>query len=103
MLAERDWGYLIGNHTWDHPPAAVVTSCSPSNGGVHNFSAPWYGSAAGTLGAGVTAVGLAAAQATGGYWILKSDGGVSNYHAPWDGSLTGQLPPGQTVTGIGGE
>ncbi|HEX8008814.1 MAG TPA: polysaccharide deacetylase family protein, partial [Trebonia sp.] len=47
-----------------------------SNGGVRNFGAPWYGSAAGTLG-NAHAVGLAAAPATGGYWILKSNGGVA--------------------------
>ena len=71
-----------------------------SDGGVHNFGAAWYGSAAGTMGTGVTAVALASDPVTGGYWILKSDGGVGNYHAPWYGSLTGKLSPGQTVTGI---
>jgi hypothetical protein len=74
-----------------------------SNGGVHNFSAPWYGSANGTLGGGVTAAGLAADTASGGYLILKSNGGVANYHAPWYGSLTGQLRSGQTVTAITGQ
>ena len=71
-----------------------------SNGGVHNFGAPWYGSAAGSLPADVTAAGLAADTFTGGYWILKSNGGVDNYNAPWDGSLNGSLPPGMTVTAI---
>ena len=42
-----------------------------SNGGVHNYGAPFYGSARGTLPAAVTAVGLAANPATGGYWILR--------------------------------
>jgi peptidoglycan/xylan/chitin deacetylase (PgdA/CDA1 family) len=71
-----------------------------SDGGVHNFGAPWYGSAAGTLGPGVTAVGLATDPATGGYWIVMSSGRVVAYNAPWYGSLAGQLPSGQTITGI---
>lgn len=71
-----------------------------SDGGVHNFGAAWYGSAAGTLGPGVTAVALAPDLITGGYWILKSNGGVASYNAPWHGSLTGQLGTGQTVTAI---
>ena len=71
-----------------------------ATGGVHNFGAPWYGSATGTLPAGVTAVGLAADLTTGGYWLLKSDGGVANYNAPWYGSLRGALPAGLAVTGI---
>ena len=53
------------------------------NGGVHNFGAPWLGSAAGTLGANVKAVAMTRDPKTGGYWILKSDGGVNNYNAPW--------------------
>jgi hypothetical protein len=68
------------------------------NSGVHNYGAPWYGSDAGKLPAGVKAVGLAADPATGGYWILRSDGGVGSYNAPWYGSMAGQ-----TVTGITGE
>ncbi len=71
-----------------------------SNGGVHNYGATWYGSTAGTLAAGVTAVGLAADLPTGGYWILKSNGGVANFRAPWYGSMAGKLPPDQTVTAI---
>ena len=66
-----------------------------------NFGAPWYGSATGTLGT-ATAVGLATAPATGGYWILKSNGGVAGYNAPWYGSLTGKVPAGQNVTAIAG-
>jgi hypothetical protein len=73
-----------------------------SNGGVHNFGAAWHGSAAGTVGHGVTATALAVAPATGGYWIVKSNGGVSNYHAPWRGSLAGKLTHGDTVTGVAG-
>ena len=72
------------------------------NGGVHSYGAPWYGSDAGKLPAGVKAVALAADRATGGYWIGKSDGGVDAFHAPWYGSLRGQVPAGQSVTGIAG-
>jgi hypothetical protein len=53
-----------------------------SNGGVHNYGAPWYGSDAYKLPAGVIAAGIAADPVTGGYWILKSDGGVDAFHAP---------------------
>ena len=74
-----------------------------SDGGVHNYGAPWYGSDAGKLPAGVRAAGLAADPATGGYWIAKSDGGVDAFGAPWYGSLRGNLAPGTTVTGIAGE
>jgi peptidoglycan/xylan/chitin deacetylase (PgdA/CDA1 family) len=73
-----------------------------SDGGVHNFGAPWYGSMAGKLPAGVTAVGIAADPATGGYWILKSNGGVNEFGAPWYGSLGNRVPAGTTVTGIAG-
>jgi len=68
-----------------------------SNGGVHNYGTPWYGSDAGKLPAGVTATAIAADPKTGGYWILKSNGGVDNYNAPWYGSMAGH-----TVTGIAG-
>jgi len=73
-----------------------------SNGGVHNYGTPWYGSDAGKLPAGVTATGIAADPATGGYWILKSDGGVDAFGSPWRGSMRGQVPAGQSVTGIAG-
>jgi peptidoglycan/xylan/chitin deacetylase (PgdA/CDA1 family) len=73
-----------------------------SDGGVHNYGTPWYGSDAGKLAAGVAAAGLAADTDTGGYWIAKSDGGVDAFHAPWRGSLRTQVPAGQTVTGIAG-
>jgi len=65
-----------------------------SNGGVHNYGAPWYGSNAYQLPAGVTATGIAADPATGGYWILKSDGGVDAFNASWRGSMRGQVPAG---------
>jgi peptidoglycan/xylan/chitin deacetylase (PgdA/CDA1 family) len=71
-----------------------------SDGGVHNFGSPWYGSARGTLAAGQTAVGIAVDFVTGGYWILKSDGGVGNYNAPWSGSMAGKLPANVKVAGI---
>jgi hypothetical protein len=64
---------------------------------VHNYGTPWYGSDAGRLPNGVTATGIAADPATGGYWILKSDGGVDSFHAPWSGSMRGH-----DVTGIAG-
>jgi hypothetical protein len=73
-----------------------------SDGGVHNFGAAWYGSAAGTLGHGVTARALAVAPATGGYWIVMSNGAVAHYHAPGRGSLAGKLSHGDTVTAITG-
>jgi peptidoglycan/xylan/chitin deacetylase (PgdA/CDA1 family) len=73
-----------------------------SNGGVHNYGTPWYGSDAGKLPAGVTAIGIAADPKTGGYWIAKSDGGVDAFNAPWRGSMRGQIPAGQAVSGIAG-
>jgi peptidoglycan/xylan/chitin deacetylase (PgdA/CDA1 family) len=71
-----------------------------SNGGVHNFGRMWYGSDAGKLPAGVTAVAVATDPATGGYWILKSTGGVDSFHAPWQGSLANRVPAGSAVTAI---
>ncbi len=73
-----------------------------SDGGVHNYGAPWYGSNVGKLPAGVKAAGIATDPATGGYWILKSDGGVDAFNAPWRGSMRGQVPAGKAVTGIAG-
>jgi hypothetical protein len=70
---------------------------------VHNYATPWYGSDNGKLPTGVTAVGIAASPATGGYWILRSNGGVNNFKAPWYGSLNGQLPATTNVTGLAGE
>jgi hypothetical protein len=51
----------------------------------------------------VTAAGIAADPATGGFWVLKSNGGVSNFGAPGYGSLAGQLPPEQAVKAIAGQ
>lgn len=48
----------------------------------------------------VTAVGIAADPATGGYWIAKSTGGVDAFGVPWRGSLAGRLRPGVAVTAI---
>jgi len=70
-----------------------------SNGGVHNYGTPWYGSDAGKLPIGMTATGFAADPATGGYWIMKSDGNVDSFHAPWFGSAPMR---GQAVTGFTG-
>jgi peptidoglycan/xylan/chitin deacetylase (PgdA/CDA1 family) len=86
--------------TWSSRGGYLVLT---ANGGVHNYGAPFYGSARGTLPAGVTAVGLAANPATGGYWILTSDGGVAQYHAPWYGSVKHDGLRGLTVTAISGE
>jgi peptidoglycan/xylan/chitin deacetylase (PgdA/CDA1 family) len=69
----------------------VVTS----NGGVHNFGAPWYGSLAGKLPAGVTPAGIAADPATGDYWVLKSNGGVSNFNAPGTAPWPASCRPGR--------
>jgi peptidoglycan/xylan/chitin deacetylase (PgdA/CDA1 family) len=74
-----------------------------SDGGVHSFGTPSYGSMNGKLPAGVTAAGLAADPVTGGYWMLQSDGGVNSFNAPSYGSLSGQVPTGQTVTAIASE
>jgi hypothetical protein len=63
-----------------------------SDGGVHPFGrAHWYGSDAGKLATGTTAVGFAVNPRTHGYWILLSNGGVDNFHAPWQGSLKHKL------------
>jgi peptidoglycan/xylan/chitin deacetylase (PgdA/CDA1 family) len=71
-----------------------------SNGGVHNYGAPFYGSDRGTLSAGVKTIGLAPDPVTGGYWLLRSDGGVDPYNAPWYGSLKSDGLTGRTVTAI---
>jgi peptidoglycan/xylan/chitin deacetylase (PgdA/CDA1 family) len=73
-----------------------------SNGRVRHFATPGHGSDAAKLPPGVTAAGLAADPATGGYWILKSTGGVDSFHAPLHGSLAGKIPVPATVTAIAG-
>lgn len=70
-----------------------------SGGRVMQYGTASFGSL-GALPAGVTAVGIAADHATGGYWVLKSDGGVKNFGALWSGSLAGHLPAGASVTAI---
>jgi peptidoglycan/xylan/chitin deacetylase (PgdA/CDA1 family) len=70
------------------------------DGAVRCFGARSYGSDAAKLPAGVTAVGIAADPATGGYWILKSTGGVDNFHAPWRGSVAGKMRAGAPVMAI---
>jgi hypothetical protein len=63
-----------------------------TDGGVHPFGGvSWFGSDAGHLPPGVTAVALAKDRETTGYWILKSTGGIDNFHAPWYGSLKHRL------------
>jgi peptidoglycan/xylan/chitin deacetylase (PgdA/CDA1 family) len=71
-----------------------------SDGGVHAYGSASFGSMAGKLAPGVTAVGLAAGQRSGGYWILKSNGGVNFFNAPWYGSLLGKIPDGVRVAAI---
>jgi hypothetical protein len=71
------------------------------NGGVHPFGpASSYGSDAGRLRPGVSAIGLETAAAASGYRILRSDGGIDGFHAPWYGSLRGVLPRGQRPVAI---
>lgn len=91
-------------------PALAAPSAGPatgydvltSNGGVHNFGLPWYGSPAGKLGK-LTAVGIAVDQQTGGYWVLKSNGGVAAFNAPWKGSMGADkgFPPATAITPSG--
>jgi peptidoglycan/xylan/chitin deacetylase (PgdA/CDA1 family) len=66
-----------------------------SDGSVLAFHAPRYGSLAGRLGKGVSAVAITAAH--GGYLVLTSDGGVTAFGgAHWYGSAAGKLGgPGQ--------
>ncbi len=73
-------------------PAAGGYLVLTSDGGVHPFGGVhWYGSDAGRLPTGVTAVSFALDPKTGGYWILRSDGGVDSFHAPFSGSLKHKL------------
>ena len=71
-----------------------------SAGRVGTFHAQYYGEVAGKLPTSVTAVALAIAPATGGYWILESNGTVAAFHAPARGSIP--LPAGHRATGITG-
>jgi len=65
-----------------------------SDGGVQNYGTPTYGSDIGHLPAGVTAAGIAADRATGGYWILKSNGGVDAFNARGTDRWPGTSRPG---------
>ncbi len=101
---------------WGQHPAAVAIVAAAkgrgyyvlrANGGVDNYGARFRGSLAGHLPYGatapVTATGIAADTATGGYWITTSTGGVSAFHAPSFGSpiaLAHGKYDGNTLTGI---
>jgi hypothetical protein len=74
-----------------------------SDGDVHGFGTAARGSLLGRLAAKETAVGIAADNATGGYWILTSNGGVSSFRAPWWGSMAGKLTARQSAAGITGQ
>jgi peptidoglycan/xylan/chitin deacetylase (PgdA/CDA1 family) len=67
---------------------------------VGGFGTRSYGSNAGPLPAGVTALAIAGDPDTGGYWIVNSDGTVTGFRAPLHGSLAGKVPPGYCVTAI---
>ena len=73
-----------------------------SAGQVFGFHADVYGPAPGGLGRGVTAVSLAVAPATGGYWILLSNGGLLSRNAPSHGSPADKLPARATAVAIAG-
>ncbi len=76
---------------------------APSNGGVANFDAPWYGSpkAASGAAASATANPIEAITATAtGYDVPRVNGGVDNYHTPWHGSLAGTRPSGVHAVSI---
>jgi peptidoglycan/xylan/chitin deacetylase (PgdA/CDA1 family) len=70
-----------------------------ASGEVRQYGTAPFGSL-GNLPAGVHAVAIAPAHATGGYWVLKSNGGVKNFNALWSGSLLGKLTGGVRVTAI---
>lgn len=73
-----------------------------SNGGVAGFRAPWRGSVAYKLPAGVSATAISPGR-RGGYLILTSDGGVHNFGTRRYGSDAGRLPPGVTAVGLAGD
>jgi len=95
----RNHGYAFVNLLGDTGLGYLVLT---SGGGVHNFGTSWHGAPAGTLGAGVTTIALAADPATGGYWTLRSSGGVDGYSAPWFGSVRGTLAAGVTARSMAG-
>ena len=72
-----------------------------SDGGVHKFGpATSFGSDAGKLPAGVTAVSLGTSPTSPGYRILRSDGGVDVKGTRWYGGVKGKLPVGVSVLSI---
>ncbi len=73
-----------------------------SDGGVAGFHAPWRGSVAYKLPAGVSPTAIASGR-PGGYLILTSDGRVHNFGTPWYGSDAGRLPAGVTAVGLAGD
>jgi peptidoglycan/xylan/chitin deacetylase (PgdA/CDA1 family) len=70
-----------------------------SNGGVVGFHAPWRGSMAYKLPAGVSVTAIASSS-RGGYLILTSDGQVHNFGTPRYGSDAGHLPAGVAAVGL---
>lgn len=70
-----------------------------SNGGVAAFHAPWRGSVAYRLPAGVSATAIASSP-RGGYLILTSDGRVHNFGTRRYGSDAGRLPAGVAAIGL---
>jgi peptidoglycan/xylan/chitin deacetylase (PgdA/CDA1 family) len=95
----RNRGYTFVNLLGDTGLGYLVLT---SDGGVHNFGTGWHGSPAGTLGASVTTIAMAADPATGGYWTLRSSGGVDGFSAPWLGSVRGTLGAGVTARAMAG-
>ena len=95
----RNHGYTFVNLLGDTERGYLVLT---SNGGVHNFGTGWHGAPAGTLGAGVTTIAMAADPATGGYWTLRSSGGVDGFGAPWLGSVRGTLGARVTARAMAG-
>jgi peptidoglycan-N-acetylglucosamine deacetylase len=95
----RDRGYAFVNLLGDTGLGYLILT---ANGGVHNFGTGWHGSDVGRLGAGGTAIAMAANPATGGYWILRSAGVVDGFSAPWLGSVRGRLPAGAAATAMAG-
>ena len=68
--------------------------------GIFAFNALFWGSTGGmTLNKPV--VGMAADEATGGYWLVASDGGVFAYDATFLGS-TGNISLNRPITGMEG-
>jgi peptidoglycan/xylan/chitin deacetylase (PgdA/CDA1 family) len=95
----RSRGYAFVNLLGDTGVGYLILT---ANGGVHSFGTGWHGSDVGRLGAGGTAIAMAADPATGGYWLLRSAGGVDGFSAPWLGSVRGRLPAGAAAKAMAG-